>query len=96
MEKFVKVHVINNDTTVEVPIGSNLEEVYEKSGFKMEYGPLNAHVNNKVEGASWSPVPPIRAAIAGGTASRGAISIQGEARNWRLTTYSRIRERCQA
>ena len=50
MEKLVKVHVINNDTTVEVPIGSNLEEVYEKSGFKMEYGPLNAHVNNKVEG----------------------------------------------
>ena len=50
MEKLVKVHVINNDTTVEVPIGSNLEEVYEKSGFRMEYGPLNAHVNNKVEG----------------------------------------------
>ena len=50
MEKLVKVHVINNDTTVEVPIGSNLEEVYQKSGFKMEYGPLNAHVNNKVEG----------------------------------------------
>ena len=50
MEKLVKVHVINNDTTVEVPIGSNIEEVYQKSGFKMEYGPLNAHVNNKVEG----------------------------------------------
>ena len=50
MEKLVKVHVINNDTTVEVPIGSNIQEVYEKSGFKMEYGPLNAHVNNKVEG----------------------------------------------
>jgi len=50
MEKLVKVHVINNDTTIEVPIGSNLEEVYQKSGFKMEYGPLSAHVNNKVEG----------------------------------------------
>ena len=50
MEKMVKVHVLNNDTMVEVPIGSNIQEVYEKSGFKMEYGPLNAHVNNKVEG----------------------------------------------
>ena len=50
MEKMVKVHVLNNDATIEVPIGSNLEEVYEKSGFKMEYGPFSAHVNNKVEG----------------------------------------------
>ena len=50
MEKLVKVHVLNNDTTVEVPIGSNLEEVYQKSGYKMDYGPLSAHVNNKVEG----------------------------------------------
>ena len=50
MEKMVKVHVLNNDATIEVPIGSNLEEVHEKSGFKMEYGPFSAHVNNKVEG----------------------------------------------
>ena len=50
MEKLVKVHVLNNDTTVEVPIGSNLEEVYEKSGYIMHFGPLSAHVNNKVEG----------------------------------------------
>ena len=50
MEKMVKVHVLNNDTTVEVPIGSNLEDVYEKSGYTMYLGPLSAHVNNKVEG----------------------------------------------
>ena len=50
MEKMVKVHVLNNDTTVEVPIGSNLEEVYKKSGYTMYFGPLSAHVNNKVEG----------------------------------------------
>ena len=50
MEKMVKVHVINNDTTVEVPLGSNLEEVYEKSGFRFEHGAISAHVNNKVEG----------------------------------------------
>ena len=50
MKKMVKVHVLNNNTTVEVPIGSNLEEVYEKSGYTMYFGPLSAHVNNKVEG----------------------------------------------
>ena len=50
MEKMVKVHVLNNDTMVEVPIGSNLEEVYAKSGYSMYFGPLSAHVNNKVEG----------------------------------------------
>lgn len=50
MEKLVKVHVLNNDTTIDVPIGSTIEEVYQKSGFKMDYGPLSAHVNNKVEG----------------------------------------------
>ena len=50
MEKLVNVHVLNNDTTVEVPIGSNLEEVYQKSGYTMYFGPLSAHVNNKVEG----------------------------------------------
>ena len=35
---------------VEVPLGSNLEDVYQKSGLNMKYGPLSAHVNNKVEG----------------------------------------------
>ena len=50
MEQTIKVHVINNDTEVEIPIGSNLEDVYEKSGLNMKYGPISAHVNNKVEG----------------------------------------------
>ena len=31
-------------------MGANLEEIYQLSGLKMEYGPINAHVNNKVEG----------------------------------------------
>ena len=50
MEQTIKVHVINNDTEVEIPIGSNLEDVYQKSGLNMKYGPISAHVNNKVEG----------------------------------------------
>ena len=50
MEKLVKVHVLNNDTEVEVPIGSNIEDVYQKSGLQIKHGPISAHVNNKVEG----------------------------------------------
>ena len=50
MEKLVKVHVLNNDRVVEVPIGSTIEEVYALSGVEIEHGPISAHVNNKVEG----------------------------------------------
>jgi len=46
----IKIHVRNNGKTVEVPLGSNLEEVYKLSGLQMEHGPVSAHVNNKVEG----------------------------------------------
>ena len=50
MEQTIKIHVRNNGKTVEVPIGANLEDVYQQSGLQMEYGPFSAHVNNKVEG----------------------------------------------
>ena len=50
MEKLVKVHVLNNDKVVEVPVGSTIEEVYTLSGVEIEHGPISAHVNNKVEG----------------------------------------------
>ncbi|MBQ9260722.1 MAG: nucleoside kinase [Prevotella sp.] len=50
MEQKIKIHVRNNGKTVEVPLGSNLEEVYSLSGLQMEHGPVSAHVNNKVEG----------------------------------------------
>ena len=50
MEKLIKVHVLNNDRVVEVPIGSTIEDVYALSGVEIEHGPISAHVNNKVEG----------------------------------------------
>ncbi|MEE3446723.1 MAG: nucleoside kinase, partial [Prevotella sp.] len=50
MEKTVKIRIRNNGSTIEVPIGSTLEEIYESSGLSMSYGPISAHVNNKVEG----------------------------------------------
>ena len=56
MEQTVKIHVLNNCTTVEVPLGANLEEVYQLSGLQMKYGPISAHVNNKVEGMHFRQV----------------------------------------
>ena len=50
MDKKIKIHVRNNGKIVEVPLGSNLEEVYKLSGLQMEHGPVSAHVNNNVEG----------------------------------------------
>ena len=50
MEQMIKVHILNNGTIVEVPIGSTLEDVYARTGLEMLHGPISAHVNNKVEG----------------------------------------------
>ncbi len=49
MEK-VKIFCRNNGQTVEVPMGTKLEEAYAMTGLQMAYGPVLAHVNNKVEG----------------------------------------------
>ncbi len=50
MEQMVKILCRNNGATIEVPAGSTLEEIYAKLGLEMKFGPINAHVNNKVEG----------------------------------------------
>ena len=50
MEKTIKIHLQNNGSVVEVPVGSTLEDVYKASGLAMSHGPVSAHVNNKVEG----------------------------------------------
>ena len=50
MEPTIKVVCKNNNQIIEVPMGSNLEEVYQLTGIEMEHGPISAHVNNKVEG----------------------------------------------
>ena len=49
MEK-VRIFCRNNGQTVEVPMGTTLEEAYAMTGLQMAYGPILAHVNNKVEG----------------------------------------------
>ena len=50
MEKTIQIYCRNNNKVIEVPIGAALEEAYEESGLQMTHGPINAHVNNKVEG----------------------------------------------
>lgn len=49
-QKTIKVLCKNNGKTLEVPMGCNLEEVYQMAGVEMVHGPISAHVNNKVEG----------------------------------------------
>jgi len=50
MEQLVKIFCRNNGATIEVPAGSTLDDVYAKLGLEMKFGPISAHVNNKVEG----------------------------------------------
>jgi len=48
----------NNGQTLAVPMGSTLEEIYEQLDMQMVHGPLNAHVNNKVEGMHYRVYTP--------------------------------------
>ena len=50
MEKTIQIYCRNNNKVIDVPIGASLEEAYKESGLQMTHGPINAHVNNKVEG----------------------------------------------
>ena len=50
MEQTVKIRCRNNGEMYDVPTGSTLEDVYAQIGLQMEYGPVSARVNNKVEG----------------------------------------------
>ena len=55
MEQTINIHIRNIDKTVEVPMGTTLEEIFQISGMQMEYGPISARVNNKVEGMHYRP-----------------------------------------
>lgn len=50
MSKNITIRCKNTGRTHKVPIGFNLEEVYEMLDLNMPYGPTSAKVNNKVEG----------------------------------------------
>lgn len=50
MEQLINIRCKNNKKTLKVSIGSTLSEIFSQSGIQMEYGPISAKVNNKVEG----------------------------------------------
>ncbi len=50
MGKNITIRCKNTGRTHKVPMGFNLEEVYEMLDLHMPYGPTSAKVNNKVEG----------------------------------------------
>lgn len=50
MEQMIQIRCKNTKKILNVSIGSTLSEIFSLSGLKMEYGPISALVNNKVEG----------------------------------------------
>lgn len=53
MKQTVKIRCKNNGETKEIVIGSTLKEAYEAFGLSMEFGPINATVNNRTEGLNY-------------------------------------------
>ncbi len=49
-DQTVRVRCQNNGKILEVPMGSNLQKIYQLTGLQMDFGPISARVNNKVEG----------------------------------------------
>ncbi len=58
MEQQIQIRCKNNNTTIYANIGSTLSDIYTLSGLEMEYGPISAHVNNKVEGMHYRVYKP--------------------------------------
>ena len=50
MTQTVDILCRNTGTKINVPIGTTLDEIYRMTDLKMEFGPVSARVNNKVEG----------------------------------------------
>lgn len=49
----IKIRCKNNNKILEMPMGCTLKEVYEASGLTMQYGPVSARINNKVQGLKY-------------------------------------------
>lgn len=50
MKEKIKIRCKNNARTIQLPVGSTLEDAYRELRLEMPYGPISAKVNNKVEG----------------------------------------------
>ena len=49
----LKIRCRNNGKRISVPFGSNLYDVFALADFQMDYGPVAARVNNKVQGMNY-------------------------------------------
>ncbi len=49
----LKIRCRNNGKRISVPFGSNLYDVYALANLRMDYGPVAARVNNKVQGMNY-------------------------------------------
>ena len=58
MEQNILIRCKNNKKNLNVSIGSSLSEIFSQSGLQMEYGPVCARVNNKVEGMHFEVFKP--------------------------------------
>ena len=50
MNQTVRIRIKNLQTSIDVPVGTKLDEVYQMTGLRLPHGPIVAKVNNKVEG----------------------------------------------
>ena len=50
MKQVIQIRCKNNKKTLNVAIGSTLSDIFRELNLKMDYGPISAKVNNKVEG----------------------------------------------
>lgn len=58
MSETITIYCKNNNSYKEIPIGSSLLDIYTMLGAPLRYRPMNAKVNNKVEGLNyrcWQP-----------------------------------------
>ena len=53
MKQVVQIRCKNNKKTVNISIGSSLFEIFDEINLKMDFGPVSAKVNNKVEGLNY-------------------------------------------
>lgn len=49
----ITIRCKNNGKSIRMPEGCNLQDVFEASGLEMQYGPVSARINNKVQGLKY-------------------------------------------
>ena len=53
MPNTLKIRCRNTGQKISLPFGSSLSDAFKQAGFEMEYGPVCARVNNKVQGMNY-------------------------------------------